>query len=104
MICAVVLAAGRSERMGTQKLLLPLGGKPVIARVVDELLGSPVDHVLVVVGRDGDQIRVAWATARFSLLRIRIPPVICSARSGADCGRCRLVARACWWRWAISPG
>jgi molybdenum cofactor cytidylyltransferase len=45
--------------MGTQKLLLPLGGKPVIARVVDELLGSPVDCLLVVVGRDGDQIRSA---------------------------------------------
>jgi len=38
MICAVVLAAGRSRRMGTQKLLLPLEGKPVIARIVDELM------------------------------------------------------------------
>jgi molybdenum cofactor cytidylyltransferase len=45
--------------MGTQKLLLPLGGKPVIARVLDELQGSPVDHVLVVIGRDGDQIKSA---------------------------------------------
>lgn len=59
MICAVVLAAGRSERMGAQKLLLPLGGKSVIVRVLDELLGSPVEHVLVVIGRDGDQIRAA---------------------------------------------
>jgi len=59
MICAVVLAAGRSERMGTQKLLLPLGGKLVITRVVDELLRSPVEHVLAVIGRDGDQVRTA---------------------------------------------
>ena len=59
MICAIVLAAGRSERMGTQKLLLPLGGKPVIAHVVDELLSSSVEHILVVTGRDGELIRAA---------------------------------------------
>ena len=56
MICAVVLAAGRSERMGTQKLLLPLGGKPVVVRIVDELLGSRVERILVVVGRDSEQL------------------------------------------------
>jgi|WetSurMetagenome_2_1015567.scaffolds.fasta_scaffold323028_2 molybdenum cofactor cytidylyltransferase len=57
MICGIVLAAGRSERMGTQKLLLPLGGKPVIARVVDELLGSSVARVLVIIGREGGRLR-----------------------------------------------
>jgi len=30
MISAVVLAAGRAERMGEQKLLLPLRDKPVL--------------------------------------------------------------------------
>ena len=59
MICAVVLAAGRSERMGTQKLLLPLGGKPVITRVVDALLESSVEQILVVVGRDGKLVQEA---------------------------------------------
>jgi molybdenum cofactor cytidylyltransferase len=59
MICAVVLAAGRSERMGTQKLLLPLGGQPVIARVVAELQRSPAEQVLVVVGCAGERIREA---------------------------------------------
>ncbi|TAK92798.1 MAG: nucleotidyltransferase family protein [Verrucomicrobia bacterium] len=61
MICAVVLAAGRSERMGTQKLLLPLGGKPVIARIVDELRQSSHDRIVVVVGRDGEKVRHALA-------------------------------------------
>jgi len=59
MICAVVLAAGRSERMGTQKLLLPLGGKPLIARVVDEISHSHVEHVFVVIGRAGERLRAA---------------------------------------------
>ena len=49
MICAIVLAAGRSRRMGTQKLLLPFAHSKVIARVVDAFLGAPVDRVIVVV-------------------------------------------------------
>ncbi len=59
MICAVVLAAGRSARMGTQKLLLPLGGRPVIVRVVDELVCSPLEQIAVVVGREAKQIQQA---------------------------------------------
>jgi molybdenum cofactor cytidylyltransferase len=59
MISAIILAAGRSRRMGAQKLLLPLAGKPLIARIVDEVLESPVDEVLVVTGRDGQRIAKA---------------------------------------------
>jgi len=59
MIGAVVLAAGRSARMGTQKLLLPLGGKLVIVRILDELVRSPLEQIMVVVGHDGAQIRQA---------------------------------------------
>jgi molybdenum cofactor cytidylyltransferase len=58
--CAVVLAAGRSRRMGkgVQKLLLPLGGTTVVGRVVDELLRSELGRVIVVAGPDG---RIAQA-------------------------------------------
>jgi len=59
MICAVVLAAGRSTRMGAQKLLLPLGGKPVIRRIVDELLATALGDIAIVVGADGVPIRNA---------------------------------------------
>jgi molybdenum cofactor cytidylyltransferase len=59
MIVAIVLAAGKSQRMGAQKLLLPLKGVPVITRVVDEVLASPVDEVLVVVGQDRTAIEHA---------------------------------------------
>ncbi len=61
MICAMVLAAGLSRRMGTQKLLLPYLGKPMIAHVVDELLRSPVDQVFVVIGKQGKPILEALA-------------------------------------------
>ncbi|MHC4751154.1 MAG: nucleotidyltransferase family protein [Planctomycetota bacterium] len=56
MICAIVLAAGRSRRMGVQKLLLPFGGKTVIAHIVDQLLASTIGKVHVVVGHQGTRI------------------------------------------------
>ncbi len=56
MICAIVLAAGRSRRMGVQKLLLPFGGKTVIAHIVAQLLASTVDEVHVVVGHQRERI------------------------------------------------
>lgn len=58
-MAALVLAAGQSRRMGTQKLLLPLRGRPVIAVVVDEILRTMLRPVAVVVGRDGGQIEAA---------------------------------------------
>ena len=64
MICALVLAAGQSRRMGTQKLLLPLEGQPMIVHVVDELLRSPVDQIFVVIGEEGKQISEAIAGRR----------------------------------------
>ncbi len=57
MICAVVLAAGLSRRMGVQKLLLPFGGKTVIAHIVDQILASDVEEVCVVVGHEGERVR-----------------------------------------------
>jgi len=56
MICAIVLAAGLSRRMGVQKLLLPFGGKTVIGHIVDQLLASTVDEVHVVVGHQDERI------------------------------------------------
>jgi molybdenum cofactor cytidylyltransferase len=56
MICAVVPAAGLSSRMGVQKLLLPFGGKTVIAHIVDQLLASTVNEVHVVVGHQAEHI------------------------------------------------
>ena len=59
MICAIVLAAGRSQRMGTQKLLLPFAGSTVIARVADAFLGVPVDQTIVVIRENDQQLRAA---------------------------------------------
>jgi len=62
MTCAIVLAAGRSKRMGTQKLLLPYADSTMIARVVDAFLSVPVDLVCVVVRSSSEAIRTALAS------------------------------------------
>ncbi len=50
MITAVVLAAGRSERMGRPKMLLPFGRKTLIETVLAGVRRSRVDDVVVVLG------------------------------------------------------
>ena len=57
MISAIVLAAGRSTRMGRNKLILPLDGKPVLQRVLDALKHSKVDETVVVLGGGADEVR-----------------------------------------------
>ena len=58
MIAAVMLAAGLARRMGRQKLLLQLQGKPVV-RVSVEHLVSHVEDVVVVTGPEDTAIRQA---------------------------------------------
>ncbi|MFC1943246.1 molybdenum cofactor cytidylyltransferase [Chloroflexota bacterium] len=50
MISAIVLAAGRSQRMGVPKLGLKLGGKSLIEHVIDNALASKVSEVILVLG------------------------------------------------------
>ncbi len=54
---AVILAAGSSRRMGSQKLLLPFGQNTIIGTVVDNVLNSSVDHVMIVLGANQETIQ-----------------------------------------------
>jgi molybdenum cofactor cytidylyltransferase len=56
-IAGVVLAAGSSVRMGTNKLLLELGGESVLRRVVRRVAEAGLDPVLVVLGHEADRAR-----------------------------------------------
>ncbi len=57
-IGAVVLAAGQSRRMGERnKLLEPVQGTPMLARVVDAVLATTVRPVVVVTGHEQDRVR-----------------------------------------------
>ncbi|MEM6847786.1 MAG: molybdopterin-binding/glycosyltransferase family 2 protein [Pseudomonadota bacterium] len=55
---AVVLAAGRSSRMGpTNKLLEPVDGTPMVRRVAQAALRSRAAEVIVVTGHQSDEVR-----------------------------------------------
>ena len=49
MISGIILAAGAAERMGQQKLLLNLNGKPILQWVLEAALSSELDEVVCVV-------------------------------------------------------
>jgi len=64
VIPALVLAAGRSSRMGRPKATLPLDGSDTfLTRIVRTFLDAGVDDVVVVVGNDADAIAASFASS-----------------------------------------
>jgi molybdenum cofactor cytidylyltransferase len=63
VVAAVVLAAGRSRRMAPHNKLLVAdgGGKPMIARMVDNVLSSGARPVIVVTGHQAELVEQALA-------------------------------------------
>src|SRR5215210_83675 len=62
-IAAVLLAAGRSRRMGAFKPLLPFGGVSVAEACVRSLRAAGAGEIVVVVGHRGAEVRAALAHA-----------------------------------------
>jgi molybdenum cofactor cytidylyltransferase len=59
-VAAVVLAAGRSTRMGgPNKLLAEIGGRPLVRIAVEQALASSAKPVVVVTGHQRDQVEAA---------------------------------------------
>ena len=56
MVSAVILAAGKSERMGRPKLALKLGERSLVGCVVESALLSRAGEVIVVLGKDLDEL------------------------------------------------
>jgi molybdenum cofactor cytidylyltransferase len=56
LIGAIVLAAGKSERMGTPKALLTFRGKTFLEHILDAIPLSAVDRTIVVVGHHRREI------------------------------------------------
>lgn len=59
MIAGIILAAGRSARLGRPKQLLPVHGEPLLRHTVRRALASSLDTVLVVVGHEANAVRAA---------------------------------------------
>ena len=67
MIDAIILAAGRSRRMGTQKLLLPFAGQTVIEHIVDQVLAAAVRDTVAVVAGENDAVAAALSKKSITL-------------------------------------
>jgi molybdenum cofactor cytidylyltransferase len=60
MISAILLAAGSSRRMnGANKLLLPFHDQAMVRHVAGQILASPVEEVVVVLGHEGERVQAA---------------------------------------------
>jgi molybdenum cofactor cytidylyltransferase len=69
-VAAIVLAAGRSTRMGgPNKLLAELGGKPLVRIVTEQALASKAQNVIVVTGHQADEVEAALRGLTVSFVR-----------------------------------
>jgi len=57
VVAAILLAAGRSRRMGAFKPLLPFGDSTVIDSCIDNLHEAALDEIIVVVGHRADELQ-----------------------------------------------
>ena len=64
-IAGVVLAAGRSARMGRNKLLLDVGGQPLVRQCVERAGDAGLAPVLVVLGFEAARVEQALAGLRY---------------------------------------
>lgn len=67
-VAAILLAAGRSRRMGAFKPLLSFGAQTVIESSVANLRAGGVTKIIVVVGHRGEEIREKLKTAGVSFV------------------------------------
>lgn len=67
---AIIAAAGSSQRMeGENKLLLPLGGKPVLVHTLQAIDRSPSVNEIVIAAREEDLVRFADLCKTFGITK-----------------------------------
>lgn len=52
----MILAAGAARRFGAQKLLAPLGGRPLVQHVIDAANASCLEDIVLVVGTNANDL------------------------------------------------
>ncbi|HKV84014.1 MAG TPA: nucleotidyltransferase family protein [Ktedonobacterales bacterium] len=67
-VTLIVLAAGRSSRMGAHKLLLPIGGRPLITCALNAAVASTAAEIIVVLGHDAATVRRALPAGRWRVV------------------------------------
>ena len=85
-VAAILLAAGRSRRMGAFKPLLPFGSQTVIQSCITNLRTAGVKEIVVVTGHRGDEVRAHLSAAKvsFALNSDRNTPMSVSIARGTE--------------------
>jgi len=83
-IAALLLAAGQSRRMGANKLLAEIGGRPMVARTAQRLLASRARPIVAVLGNQADQVDAALG--KLPVERVRNPVFAEGLSTSLKCG------------------
>ena len=67
-VSIIILAAGKSTRMGLPKQLLPMRGTTLLQHTIDTALGSKSQDVRVVIGAEADQVRAKVPEGKFKYI------------------------------------
>ena len=70
VVSAVIVAAGSSTRMGTNKQLLMLGNRPVIAHTLAAFQNTPVVSEIVLVTREEDRELLRGMAAQYGITKL----------------------------------
>jgi molybdenum cofactor cytidylyltransferase len=81
-VAAIVLAAGRSRRMGAFKPLLPFGNSTVLDTSIANLRDGGADDIVVVVGHRADAIREHLAKSNVTFVDNYDPDSVMSVSIG----------------------
>lgn len=68
-IAGIVLAAGTASRMGRNKLIEPVAGKPMVRHAIEAALSGHLDPVIVVTGHESASVRDALAGTAVSFVQ-----------------------------------
>ena len=87
-VVGLVLAAGASSRFGSNKLLAPLGDRPVLQHALDAVAAAGLTDVVVVLGASAGEIEpaIAWRAERRVINERPEDGLSSSLRVGLDAG------------------
>ena len=95
-VVPIVLAAGRGERLGGNKALLDLGGRPAICRIIHAAAGAGLGRPVIVLGHAAERVRAMIdAEAQEVAVRCVVNPAPDRGQtSSVQCGIASLAAGA----------
>jgi molybdenum cofactor cytidylyltransferase len=95
MIYGLLLAAGRSSRMGQPKQLLPWQGRPLVRHVAEVALASQLAGLVVVLGAAAQETRAALQGMHVAPMLVDCPNFVSGQSASLRCGLEVLPPAAC---------